>query len=192
MIPSVAQCTELMGRYEMLANIRDHSLMVARVTALLSRELQQAGLAIDRELALAGALLHDIAKTQCLDGRCNHAQVGVEICLAHGFSEVAEIVGEHVMLRDFSPPQVSAKEIVYYADKRVNHDQVVSLEERLAYILERYGKGDPQRSALIKENFGKCCRIEEQIFQPLSFAPQQVPVLVKASDQLEGVYAEIG
>lgn len=190
MIPSVSQCTELMGRYEMLANIKDHSFMVARVTALLSRELQRSGLAIDLDLALAGALLHDIAKTQCLGGRCHHAEVGVEICLAHGFAEVAEIVGEHVVLGDYAPENLSAKEVVYYADKRVNHDRIVSLGERLTYILERYGQGDVQRGEMIMENFEKCLLMEERIFSYLSFAPSQVPARVEAADELAGEYAE--
>ncbi len=165
--------------------------MVARITALLSRELHRAGVLIDGELAMAGALLHDIAKTQCLDGRCNHAQVGVEICLAHGFPRVAEIVGEHVVLRDFSPAQLSAKEVVYYADKRVNHDRIVSLAERLEYILGRYGNDDPKHMDMIHENFGKCCHIEDLIFSFLDFRPSQVSDLVKELGGVENEYAEI-
>lgn len=191
MIPSISQCTQLMADYAMLDNIKEHSFMVARVTALLSRELYQAGIRIDGELAVAGALLHDIAKTHCLESRCNHAQVGVEICLSHGFPEVAEIVGEHVVLRDFTPRQLSAKEVVYYADKRVKHDQIVSLDERLEYIIERYGQGDPKRTEMIRENFGKCCQIEERIFSFLNFHPVQVPILVGQSGELENEYAEI-
>jgi putative nucleotidyltransferase with HDIG domain len=192
MIPSVAQCTQLMVQYEMLANIKDHSFVVARITDLLSKELSRSGVGIDGELAVAGALLHDIAKTQCLESRCSHAEVGVEICLAHGFPEVAEIVGEHVVLSDFSPSQLSAKEVVYYADKRVNHDKIVTLQERLDYIVERYGKGDPQLTERIFENFKKCCRIEERIFSFLDFHPDQVPGLVMTSGALENEYAEVG
>ncbi len=191
MIPSIAQCTQLMAEYAMLANIRDHSFMVARVSALLSRELHRAGIRIDGDLAVAGALLHDIAKTQCLESRCHHAQVGVEICLAHGFPEVADIVGEHVVLSDFAPAQLSAKEVVYYADKRVKHDEIVSLADRLEYILERYGQGDPKHRQMIHENFGKCCEIEERIFSFLKFQPSQVPVLVRAAGELENEYAQV-
>lgn len=176
----------------MLDNIKDHSFMVARVTVLLSRELYRAGLKIDGDLAVAAALLHDIAKTKCLEGRCNHADAGVEICLNHGYPEVADIVGEHVVLTDFSPPYLSAKEVVYYADKRVNHDKIVSLRERLEYIVKRYGKGDQKRTEMIEHNFGKCCRIEERIFSFLDFHPDQVPVLVKESGELAYEYAEVG
>ncbi len=191
MIPSVSQCSQLMADYAMLDNIKEHSFMVARVTALLSRELSRAGILIDRELAVAGALLHDIAKTKCLDSRCNHAQVGVEICLEHGFVEVADIVGEHVILSDFAPSQLSAKEVVYYADKRVKHDEIVTLSERLEYIIERYAQGDPQRTEMIMGNFEKCCQIEERIFISLDFHPDHVPALVLKSDEFEREYAEV-
>jgi putative nucleotidyltransferase with HDIG domain len=181
-----------MADYAMLANIKEHSFMVARVSALLSGALQRAGLPVDGELAVAAALLHDIAKTPCLDSRCHHAEVGVEICLDHGFPEVADIVGEHVVLSDFSPAQLSAKEIVYYADKRVNHDRIVSLQERFAYIVERYGQGDPRRAEKIEFNFGRCSRIEERIFCFLDFRPDQVPALVMESDLLVDGYAQVG
>lgn len=191
MIPSISQCTQLMADYAMLANIKDHSFMVARVTSLLSKGLLRSGIQVDGELAVAGALLHDIAKTQCLDSRCDHAQVGVEICLDLGFPEVADIVGEHVILRDFAPDHISAKEVVYYSDKRVNHDKIVSLHERLEYIVERYGQGDPKLAKMIQVNFAKCCKIEEQIFGFLDFHPDQLSVLVKESSDLENEYAEI-
>lgn len=180
-----------MADYAMLANIKDHSFMVARITALLCRELRKSGLRIDSELAVAGALLHDIAKTQCLESKCHHAQVGVEICLAHGFTEVAEIVGEHVVLSDFSPRQLTAKEVVYYADKRVKHDKIVSLRERLDYILEHYGNNDPKHMEMIHENFRKCCQVEDRIFSFLNFRPDQLSVLVRESVDLENEYAEL-
>ncbi|MDA3786860.1 MAG: HDIG domain-containing protein [Deltaproteobacteria bacterium] len=192
MIPSISQCRKLMADHAMLGNIKEHSVMVAQVATMLSRELNRAGVQIDGELAVAGALLHDIAKTMCLESGCNHARVGAEICLAHGFAEVADFVGEHVMLRDFSPARLSAKEVVSYADKRVKHHQIVSLAERLEYILGRYGQGDPHRSAMIRENFEKWCQLEERIFSFLAFKPAQVPDLVKESGELKNDYAETG
>jgi putative nucleotidyltransferase with HDIG domain len=181
-----------MADYAMLANIRDHSFMVARIAELLSRHLTRAGLPIAVELAVAGALLHDIAKTPCLASGCSHAAMGREICLEHGFAEIADIVGEHVVLHDFEPPHLTAKEVVYYADKRVNHHRIVPLSERLAYIVGRYGQDDPVRIAMIEANFEKCRRIEERLFSFLDFSPDQVPLLLKASGELEYEYAEVG
>jgi putative nucleotidyltransferase with HDIG domain len=176
-IPDTATCIQLMEEYQMLDNIRHHSLMVAKVADVLILELlddPSGSSAPERSLVLAGALLHDIAKTQCLDGSCEHAETGAEICGRHGYPEVAEIVREHVILRDhdlnrYKSGQFTPREIVYYADKRVRHEQIVSLEERLEYILEQYGNNDPERHQLIRENFQRCLELEQALFTYLPF-----------------------
>ena len=68
----------------MLDNIREHSFIVARVAETIVSGLQlpedQRSLPADIDLVLAGALLHDIAKTKCLDGSCQHAEEGMLFC----------------------------------------------------------------------------------------------------------------
>lgn len=167
----------------MLANIRDHSIMVARVAVLLTDGLIGKGVKLDPALVMAGALLHDIAKTQCLDGRCRHAEKGREICLALGFPEVAAIVEEHVILHDFDAP-LSAINLVYYADKRVKHDEIVSLAQRRLYIEERYGQGNLDYISRIRANFVKCAQVEERIFADLPFGPDDVDMLVRRAGDL--------
>lgn len=173
MIPSPSQCFGLMREYGMLDNIKAHSLQVARVAVVLGRALGQSGLQLREELLLAGALLHDIAKTKCLHGVCSHAEVGEEICLHHGFSEVAFIVAEHVILSDYHRP-LSAIEIVYYADKRVRHDEIVSLADRQIYIEGRYSQGQPDIIEAIRLNFSKCYDMEKRIFASLDILPDAV------------------
>jgi len=173
-VPTIQQCYSHMDEYAMLDNIRAHSIMVARVALVLLQELanstKEPPSTLPKEnLVLAGALLHDIAKTPCLKNLCDHARHGRDICLELGYPEVAEVVREHVILSEFSLTRYKsglffAKELVYYADKRVRHDEIVSLEERLEYILENYGKNDPKRYRLIKENFNKCKQLETVFF----------------------------
>jgi len=167
----------------MLDNIRAHSLMVARVASVLLQNLRDStevnGTLASKELVLAGALLHDIAKTPCLKNRCDHARHGRDICLELGYPEVAEVVREHVILTEFSRTRYKngiflAKEIVYYADKRVRHDEIVSLEERLEYILDHYGNNDPNRHRLIRENFKKCQELESCLFSSLKISADDV------------------
>ncbi len=158
----------------MLANIRAHSILVARVAALLVDNIRQPGVSLSMERAVAGALLHDIGKTACLDTEEDHAERGREICLALGMAEIAEIVAQHVILRDTGQAVFTEEEVVYYADKRVNHDQVVSLEERLAYILERYGRNNARRHQAILLNFSRCKALEARIFARLPFGPDEV------------------
>jgi len=172
-----------MTEYGMLDNIRAHSLMVARIAELLALALQRRGEAIDLPLTVAAALLHDIAKTLCLDNDASHAAQGRDLCLRHGYHELAPLVFQHVVLADpcFPACPLSAKELVYYADKRVNHDQVVSLEERRAYIAGRYGHDDPRRLQAIEENFQRCRGIEAAIFAGLDFTADELAARLAAT-----------
>jgi uncharacterized protein len=165
-----------MGEYAMLDNIRAHSIMVARVAQVLLQRLADSPITNSSipsdKLVLAGALLHDIAKTPCLESRCDHARHGRDICLKLGYPAVAEVVREHVILMEFSVARYEkghffAKELVYYADKRVRHDEIVSINERLDYILENYGKNDSKRCALIQDHFEKCRQLENFLFSAI-------------------------
>lgn len=178
MIPTVAQCFRLIDEYRMLANIRDHSIIVARIATRLAEELNSCGHELSLPLVTAAALLHDIGKTACLNSERDHAAYGREICLAHGFDELAEIVGGHVRFVDNCLGAFSEYDIVFYADKRVTHEQVVSLEEREIYILERYGRNDPQRLAIIHEHCRSWLLVEGRLFAPLGFTPAEVVGLI--------------
>ena len=172
-----------MQSYEMLDNIREHSFMVEAVADTIVHHLRLAPAetvtAPDRDLVRAGALLHDIAKTRCLDGSCRHQEEGRQICIDHGYPEIAAIVGEHVILASFTPAlyqkgRFGAREIVYYSDKRVTHTEIVSLEERLTYIIERYGNGTSFIERRIRDNFQHCLDLEKFLFSFLPFSPSQL------------------
>ncbi|WP_051185033.1 HD domain-containing protein [Desulfatiglans anilini] len=173
MIPSYETCLEAWDQHRMLDNIRAHSLIVARVAHFLAETLLAQGIPVSVAKTTAGALMHDIAKTPSLQSGEDHSELGRRICLQHHFDEIADIVAEHVRLRSFDLNGVySEKELVYYADKRVNHDRIVSLDRRLDYIIERYGAGDPDRCSAIRLNFGRCRLIEGKIFSKLAFGPE--------------------
>lgn len=179
-IPDIATCAALMEQHKMLANIREHSLVVAKIAGLLAEKLDQQGAsAPDLQLCISGALLHDIAKTPCLKTGCDHAKTGAGICHDLGFPEIAAIVADHVVLADFNPTRYqkgifSAHEIVYYADKRVLCDKIVSLPERMDYILEKYGHGKQEREERIRANFAQCKQLENGIFSFLQCSPDEL------------------
>jgi uncharacterized protein len=182
-IPTIEECFDLIEQHHMLPNIKDHSIMVARVAHIITNGLIAAGhneLSLDK--VIAGALLHDIGKTACLENDDDHAARGYDICLTHKLESIADIVAEHVILKNYVLDNgVSEKEIVYYADKRVNHDQVVSLQDRLAYILERYGLNNQVRYLAIKKNYALCQGLEKYMFAELPFAPQDIANLLAES-----------
>lgn len=182
-IPAISQCLEFIDLYEMLDNIRAHSFVVARIAETLVDGLYTAGKSAgplaNRDEVIAGGLLHDIAKTLCLKTDCLHAETGRDICIELGYPEISEIVAEHVILKNYTSDLYrkgifGAKELVFYADKRVLHDQVVSLDDRLDYILERYGKGDPAREQRIRENFSQAQELEYFLFSFLDYNPEEI------------------
>ncbi len=159
-------------------HIRDHSIMVARIARLITRNLRLKGLPLSLERATAGALLHDIGKILALEKGGDHCEIGRSICVREQCPEVADIVLKHVRFAFFGIPEsVSEEEIVYYADKRVNHDKIVPLQERLAYILQRYGKNNRTFMEAIIANFSMCKRVEERLFRPLHFGPEEIESL---------------
>ena len=179
-IPSVNECLSLMDSYGMLDNIREHSFIVARVAETIVSGLQlpkdQKSLPADIDLVLAGALLHDIAKTKCLDGSCQHAEEGMLICFEHDYPEVGKIVNEHVILSSFRRDEYRrghfpAREIIYYADKRVRHNEIVPLSQRLDYIIDKYSGGKAPIIQRIRDNFALCVELESYLFSFLAFDP---------------------
>lgn len=189
-IPSIEQCLTFIDQHEMLDNIRAHSFLVARVGEALLDGLKRTGKTpslADKNLVIAGALLHDIAKTLCIKTGCHHARVGQQICIDLGYPQIGELVVEHVVLNNFTPELYKtgffgAKELVYYADKRVRHDQVVSLASRLAYIIERYGNNDPEKEQFIRKNFTYTTQFEAYLFNFLDFTEDDLQTQIKVRE----------
>ena len=179
MIPSAEECYQYMDKYEMLENIRAHSIVVERVATIIAQGLIETGADLILEKITAGAMMHDIGKSLCLHTKEDHAAKGEEICIQNQLDEIADIVGEHVVLKNYQPKAaVTEKEIIYYADKRVNHDHVVSLEERLEYLLERYGRNEKYIIGRIRENMEMCKDLERKIFEKLPFKPDALVDMV--------------
>jgi len=141
-IPTRQECLRLMEAYGMLPNIRAHSLTVCRFALAIARAVNQAGSNFNLAAIEAASLLHDITKTRSLDTGENHASTGAELLRELGYAPIAGMVQEHVTPADNSGEDITAGELISYADKRVLHDRVVSIDERFSYLYERYGRDE--------------------------------------------------
>ncbi len=158
----------------MLENIVVHSLQVCRVSMCLVDHLKAQRIQLDGQLVQAAALLHDITKTRSFKTEENHALTGSRHLTDSGFPEVGDLVRQHVRLDDYSEPKRLAEaEIINYADKRVLHDRIVSLDERMSYIMERYGR-QPEHKQRIRLLWKKTKDLEKQIFSYLPFSPNDL------------------
>ena len=152
-IPDRAECEDLMVRYAMLPNIVEHSRQVMRVSLAITDHLRE-GLPINRDLIVAAALLHDITKTRSLQTGEKHADSGGVLLRKLGFRRVAEIVEQHVTIPDLNlQGGLEEREIVYYADKRVMHNVIVGLDERVDDLIKRYATDEKiRRRILLNKN----------------------------------------
>jgi len=86
-----------------------------------------------------------------LESHEHHDASGAELLGSLGFHGIAEIVRQHVILENFdSNKKLDEREIVYYADKRVMHDTIVTIEERVQDLIIRYGKTTEMRDQILK------------------------------------------
>jgi putative nucleotidyltransferase with HDIG domain len=172
-IPSREECCKLMAQYSMLPNIAKHSVQVMHVSLAITDNLE-SGLTINRDLVIAAALLHDITKTRSIETKERHAMSGGILLRELGFTDVAEIVEQHVHLENINKyGKLEEKEIVYYADKRVMHDHIVTVEERLRDLAQRYGSIKEIKN-LIFESKEMIVAIERKIAGFMKIDLQQV------------------
>ena len=159
-LPSIHKCRDLWDKYKMPENIRAHTLSVARFADAVAAHLTAQGIAVDKELVNRGALLHDIAKLRGIQGGkdVHHTDEGAAILGEEGWGgRLADVVRYHGT-EDFSFALPIEDQIVNYADRRVVHDKIVSLEERLADLAKRY----PGAREIIEEKRPLYAEFEER------------------------------
>lgn len=173
-IPTQSECFNLIDQMTMMDHIIDHSIMVSNVARYLCKNLKTHYPNLDIDLAMSAALLHDITKTRSFDTGEIHSLTGGKLLSEMGYPEVGDIVRQHVLLDRYRPSTpVSMAEIVNYADKRVLHDKVVSLEKRLDYIKVRYATNDKLKKKLVYMK-QKTQELEDKLFSFLDIEPDQL------------------
>jgi uncharacterized protein len=160
-----------MHTMKMMDHIAIHSLQVCRIALLLSNSLEAD---LNPDLIQAASLLHDITKTRGIQTHENHAQTGKQFLIDLGYQEVGDIVGQHVLLDEYSVSHTPTEaEIVNYADKRVVHDKVATLAQRMEYVMQRYGT-DLHRRKYIQMLGEKTKELEDHLFRFCFFSPEKM------------------
>ena len=149
--PSEDDCRALWDKYEMPEHIRAHSEQVACFSVILAELAVECGCAVQVEEVRACGLLHDIAKNYTLRYGGSHAQLGAAWALAEtGHAGIAQGILHHVYwpwpLREETLCTLPI--LVLYADKRTQHACFVTLEERFADLVVRYGIHEQARQGI--------------------------------------------
>lgn len=132
LFPSKEKCMVLLTEKQGANKVMTHCREVARVASCLAEHLNSGGSRLNLGLVMAGGLLHDLAK-----GEKNHARRGGQIMRDLGYGDVARIIEGHMRI-SFGDLVLDETAIIYYADKIVQEDYLVSLDERFAYARDKY------------------------------------------------------
>ena len=125
-------------------NLLLHTQTVAAIAYQLALWLRTAHHGVDPILAHRGGLLHDLAKILSLRtgaSSIDHGHLAAQLLLACDQPELAEIARRHLLFCLIDPdrsPETWEQKVVYFADKLVEKNQLVSLEDRLRALRERY------------------------------------------------------
>lgn len=136
MIPDEAGCLALHRKYGSDPKVVAHCKTVEKVATILAGELERRGFSVDAKALSAGALLHDIGRSQVQT--VEHGVRGAAILESEGVdSKVVEMVRRHVGaglspeearrlgLPDFDyMPRTLEQRVVCFSDKMVDSDLV--------------------------------------------------------------------
>lgn len=149
--PSRAEALRILRQLNVSRSIIKHSIAVCERSLEIARVIESNGHKVDLSILEAGALLHDVGRIKT--NGILHGVVGGQILRKLGIcEEVARIVETHVLggispregknlgfpSGDFRPKTVEEK-ICCYADKLTKGSVYVTLEERFAYWIQKYG-----------------------------------------------------
>jgi len=194
--PSVEVCNRLQDEYCMPDNIRKHTKQVTRIAVFLGQQLSKNGLKVNVELLRSAAMLHDLLRPvqfksyyseptsdqiACWNQMKNdfpgmhHAEAGY-VFFKDDYPEMANIIRKHFyksVVTDLAPVTWEEK-ILNYADNRVAHDKIVTMDERFAEGNNRWLKEHGSPEGDTKEINSRHKKIEKDIFKNIGLDPDKL------------------
>lgn len=126
------------------ANLMLHVQAVSAVAYQLAVWLRAAGEPVDPLLAHRGGLLHDLAKvTTHHTHEINHGEAAARLLEGRGQPALAEIARRHILtnLMDAQlAPRTWEEKAVFLADKIVEGSRLVTLDQRIGALSQRYSR----------------------------------------------------
>lgn len=156
-LPSRARCLELLREQAAEPARVAHCRAVAAVARALAEALDRRSQYLVVPLVEAAALLHDIARA-----RPHHAAEGATLLEELGYPRLAPLVRRHMWLGAEAGGPVDEAQVVYLADKLVQGDRPVSLDERFAFR-ERRVAGDPDAVAAVRRRRDEAARVQAKV-----------------------------
>lgn len=185
-------------------HVREHQRQVAKVALQIGKALAKKNILIDLNMINTACLLHDMSrvvdflrldKTQFTEEitdekwekwqdlreqfkGMSHADVAAGALLEDGYNKTAELVRLHQSTAIIEEPEkfsILEIAIVYYADKRVKHEEIVNIEERFRDGRERYGDHDDEEQKELHLQVEQATlELEKQLFDLIDISPRDI------------------
>ena len=204
-LPTHKECQAIIKAYHVPPHIVNHSMVVAKLAVFLARKLKEKGEAVDINLTESACLLHDIVRI-CDIKELDYSRIGRPVTaedkekwhqlqkkyeeiphedaaydiLKEKYPALALAIKKHkytALLDEKEKPDTWEEKLVYYADKRVMHDKIVSLEERLTEGHKRnalFDESQAKRQAIIAKVDPLIFKMEKEIFDRIGVNPLDV------------------
>ena len=204
-LPSNKECFAILAEYHIPPHIVNHSKAVAKLAVFLARRLNENGADVDIALLEGACLLHDLlrvhdfkesdynrfernlpeqekSKWQQIRAKykaISHEDAAYDI-LKDKYPALALTIKRHrymALLDEKEKPQSWEEILLYYADKRVMHDKIMPLKQRLAEGHKRnvHLHGSAEQSKINTEKVDPLIyQMEKEIFEKISLDPLEV------------------
>ncbi|MBI4152344.1 hypothetical protein HY495_01425 [Candidatus Woesearchaeota archaeon] len=188
-LPTEEESLRYFADYKVPGNIKSHCLRVREVSHFLAQELRAAGKDVDVLFTDRLGLFHDLFKVVSLSElkpnkfhsyEFSEEEITMWKELRQKYPKMFEGDVAYLIFKDIFPQLALSlkkvsdpretnlsweEKIVHYVDWRVFQDQIVSLDERVVYLQERYPRQDNAWTLFIT----KMKAIEDELFTFLPF-----------------------
>ncbi len=148
-LPNREQAIKILIDNHCAPQVVNHCLAVANFALQIGAKLQAQGLQVDLKLVETGSLLHDIGRSQT--HAVDHSLVGSQIAQKIGLPQsLVNVIKRHVGAgitseeakwlgwpKDNYVPQTLEEKVVCYADKRIDRDEMVPIENEIEKLQSR-------------------------------------------------------
>ncbi|MBW7989120.1 MAG: HD domain-containing protein [Planctomycetes bacterium] len=204
-LPTHKECLAIIKAYHVPPHIVNHSMVVAELAVFLARKLKEKGETVDLNLTESACLLHDIVRV-CDIKELDYSRIGRPVTdedkakwnqlqkkyeeiphedaaydiLKEKYPALALTIRKHkytALLDEKEKPDTWEEKLVYYADKRVMHDKIVSLQERLTEGHKRhalFSESHSKRKSIIAKVDPLIFKMEKEIFNRIGLNPLDI------------------
>jgi molybdenum cofactor cytidylyltransferase len=167
-LPTDEECEAIYDICQITPGRIRHCIKTAEVAVEIGKALIKADHNLNMEVIRIAAKLHDIAK-----GQPKHDFAGGQILRELGFGKVADIVGVHTDLSEGNTGIPLEAKVVYLADKFVEGERLVSIEERYRFSHRQFGL-TPEIKARILKRQERALSVKRELERLLGYPLEKV------------------